>query len=217
MTAARLRLALRALALVSLVFGTLAARVVYSAHGELSAAKRAANGGDVDLALAHYRRAARHYAPGSPYHVAALDQLAALGRAAEAAGDETRALAAYRSIRGSILAARSFYVPEGERLAAADRHIAALMSEQPAPSMDAGKTKAQLYSEHLALLEASPDPSLVWTLVLLAGFAAFVGAAFAFSVRAIDDDDRLVKPAALRWGAVIVVGLAMFALGLSLA
>jgi hypothetical protein len=91
------------------------------------------------------------------------------------------------------------------------------MAEQPAPGMDAGKSKAQLYAEHLALLEASPDPNLFWTLVLLAGFAAFVGAAFAFSVRAIDDEDRLVTASALRWGAVIVVSLGLFALGLSLA
>jgi hypothetical protein len=217
MNAARLRIALRVVALASLLFGTLAARVVYSAHTELDAAAHAADGGDVDLAIAHYRRAARFYLPGSPYHVAALDQLAAIGHAAETAGDVTRALSANRSIRGSILAARSFYVPEQERLAAADRVIARLMSEQPAPGMDAGKTKAQLYSEHLALLEASPDPNLFWTFVLLAGFAAFVCAAFAFSLRAIDDDDRLIKPAALRWGSVIVVGLALFALGLSLA
>jgi hypothetical protein len=217
MTGERLRLALRVVALASLLFGTLATRVVYSAHTELAAAKRAADSGDVDLAIAHYRRAARYYLPGSPYHVAALDQLGALGQTARAAGDVTRALAAYRSIRGSILAARSFYVPEQDRLAAADRSIANLMSEQPAPGMDAGKTRAQLYAEHLALLEASPDPNLLWTLVLLTGFAAFVSAAFAFSLRAIDAQDRLIKPAALRWGAVIVVGLAMFALGLSLA
>jgi hypothetical protein len=217
MTASRLRIGLRGLAIAALVIGTLAARVVYSARTELTAARQAADEGNLDSAIAHYRRAARYYAPGSPYHVVALVQLEALGRAAEAAGDETRSLAAYRSIRGSILAARSFYVPERERLAAADRRIAALMADQPAPGVDAGKSKAQLYAEHLALLEASPDPNLLWTLVLLGGFAAFVGAAFAFSVRAIDAEDRLVTASAVRWGAVLVVGLGLFVLGLSLA
>jgi len=91
------------------------------------------------------------------------------------------------------------------------------MADQPAPGVDAGKSKAQLYAEHLALLEASPDPNLLWTLVLLGGFAAFVGAAFAFSVRAIDAEDRLVTASAVRWGAVLVVGLGLFVLGLSLA
>jgi tetratricopeptide (TPR) repeat protein len=214
---APLRLGLRILAAGALLFGTITARVVYSARSELTAARQAADQGDVDAAIAHYRRAARYYAPASPYHVTALEQLERLGAAAEKAGDEARALAAYRAIRGSILAARSFYVPEPERLAAADQHIARLMSEQPAPGVDAGKTRDQLYAEHLALLQASPDPSLFWSFVLLTGFAAFAGAAFAFSVRAIDERDQLIPAAAVRWGAVIVVGFGLFALGLSLA
>ena len=213
----RLRIGLRVFALAALVFGVVGARVVHSARTELDAARLAADGGDSEQALAHYRRAARFYLPGSPYHVRALDQLAAIGRDADAAGDIDRALAAYRAIRGSIMAARSFYIPERERLAAADQRIAALMAEQPAPGMDAGKSKAQLRAEHLALLQASPDPSLGWTVVLLAGFFAFVGSAFAFSVRAIDEDDRLVVPQARRWGALIVVGFGLFALGLALA
>lgn len=217
MIGSQLRLGLRVLAIGALVLGPIIARVVYSAHSELGAARAAADAGDVDGAIAHYRRAARYYAPASPYHVAALDQLEHVGRAAEAAGDTARALAAYRSIRGSILAARSFYVPEPARLEAADQQIAKLMSEQPAPGMDAGKTRTQLYTEHLALLEASADPSLAWTVVLLAGFIAFGGAAFAFSARAIDEHDRLIPAAAVRWGAVIVVGFGLFALGLSLA
>jgi hypothetical protein len=213
----RLRIGLRALAIGALVLGPIVARVLYSAHTELGAGRRAADAGDVDGAIAHYRRAARYYAPASPYHVVALDQLEQLGRAAEAAGDSARALAAYRSIRGSILAARSFYVPESARLDAADQRIAKLMSQQPAPGIDAGKTRTQLYAEHLALLKASSDPSLAWTVVLLAGFIAFAGAAFAFSARAIDEHDRLIPAAAVRWGAVIVVGFGLFALGLSLA
>jgi len=212
-----LRLGLRAGAVILLVLGVVSARVIHSARTELDAARRAAESGDLDRALVHDRRAARYYVPGSPYHVLALDRLAALGRAAEAQGDSDRALAAYRAIRGSILATRSFYVPERARLEAADQRIAALMAEQPAPGMDAGKSKDQLRTEHLALLTASPDPKLGWTIVLLLGFAAFVGAAFVFSMRAIDDRDRFVKIEAQRWGALIVIGFGLFALGLALA
>ncbi len=211
------RTAIRAAAIAVLVFGAITARTIRSARTELEAARIAADGGKVDRALAHYRRAARHYVPGSPYHVTALDRLETLARAAEANGDGERALAAYRAIRGSILATRSFYVPERARLDAADQRIAALMAEQPAPGMDAGKPKEQLRAEHLALLQADPDPNLAWTVLLLAGFAAFVAAAFTFSVRALDEHDRIVPREAQRWGALIVVGFGMFALGLALA
>ncbi|HKU44907.1 MAG TPA: hypothetical protein VJR89_42400 [Polyangiales bacterium] len=208
---------LRLLAALALLLAAVVLRTVHSARSELAAARTAAERGDTEQALAHYRRAARDYVPASPYHTAALDQLASLGRAAQAAGDLPRALSAYRAIRGSILAARSFYVPEPDRLRAADRAIAALMAEQPAPAMDAHKSKQQLRDEHLALLERSPDPNLLWTVVLLLGFFAFVGAAFAFSTFAVDDEDRLRKPEARRWGAVIVIGFGLFALGLALA
>jgi hypothetical protein len=110
MTASRLRIGLRVLALVALLFGTLTARVVYSARSELTAARRAADGGELDSAIAHYRRAARYYAPGSPYHVAALDQLAALGRAAERAHSPRIARSAARS---SLLAASTFRSASG--------------------------------------------------------------------------------------------------------
>jgi multidrug efflux pump subunit AcrA (membrane-fusion protein) len=211
------RLGARAVAIAVLLLGVVGIRVASSARSELDAARLAADGGDLDRALVHYRRAARYYLPGSPYHVQALERLDALGRAAEADANTDRALGAYRAIRGSILATRSFYVPERARLEAADQRIAALMAQEPPPGMDAGKSKEQLRAEHLALLTAAPDPKLGWTLALLAGFAAFVGAAFAFSVRAIDDRDRFVKVEAQRWGALIVVGFALFALGLALA
>ena len=55
------------------------------------------------------------------------------------------------------------------------------------------------------------------TLVLLVGFGGFTGATFAFSARAIDENDKLIGTEALRWGAVIVVAFGLFALGLSLA
>jgi hypothetical protein len=212
----RLRFGLRLSAALTMLLGVVAARVVYSARTELENARLAAESGKGDP-LVHYRRAARFYVPGSPYHVLALERLAELGRAAQAAGDTPRALSAYRAIRGSILATRSFYVPERARLAHADRQIAALMAEQPAPAIDLGKSKQQLRDEHLALLESSPDPNLFWTCVLLLGFAGFVTSAFAFSERAIDDDDRLRLPEARRWGTAIVVGFGMFALGLALA
>lgn len=211
------RTGLRVLAFVALGFGTLAVRVVYSARAELAAADAVAEVGATDLALARYRRAARYYLPGSPYHVRALDRLAELGHTAEAVGDTDRALSAYRSIRGSIMAARSFYVPEQARLEAADERIAALMAEQEVPGVDAGKSKAQLRDEHLVLLQSDPDPNLLWTVLLLAGFAAFVLGTFAFSARAIDDNDQLVRKEALRWGAVIATAFGLFALGLSLA
>jgi hypothetical protein len=207
----------RIVGIAALLCSVLLFRVITSAKDELAAAEAQVAQADVDGAIVHYRRAARWYAPLSPYHVTALDRLSAIGVQAEADGDTERALSAYRAVRGSIMATRSFYIPERARLNAANARIAALMAELPPPGMDAGKSKAQIQQEHLALLSKEPGPSVGWTFVLLLGFFGWVSAAFAFSVRAIDEHDRWVLPEARKWGAVIVVGFAMFVLGMALA
>jgi hypothetical protein len=211
------RRALRVAVIVSVVLAAVAVRVVTSAAEELRRGEQFEVRGDLEGAVVAYRRAARWYAPLSPYHVRALDKLAAIGASAEHAGDSARALSAYRAIRGAILAARSVYVPESARLDAANQRIAALMASEPPPPMDAGKSREELRLEHLALLEADPGPSVGWTLVLLLGFASWVAGAFAFTQRAIDADDRFVPREARRWGALIALGFGLFVLGMALA
>jgi hypothetical protein len=214
---ARMRSWLRVVAALGLVLGVVAVRVVTSSAAELRAADAYRARGELESAVVHYRRAARWYAPGSPFHVEALAKLGALGARAERAGDVELALSAYRAIRGAILSARSFYVPEAERLHAADQRIASLMAALPPPPMDAGKSREQLRGEHLALLRADPGPSVLWSVVLLVGFGAWVSGAFAFTLRAIDEHDRLIRREAVRWAAVIAVGFGLFVLGMSLA
>ena len=203
--------------LSAVLLGAFAVRVVTSAAAELRAGDAYRVHGQLEAALVHYRRAARWYAPGSPYHVQALSKLGAIGAQAERDGDSELALSAYRAIRAAIMSTRSFYIPERARLVAADERIATLMAAQPAPPMDAGKSRAQLRAEHLALLSEDPGPSVLWSIVLLIGFAAWVFGAFAFTMRAIDDEDRFIRREVLRWGAVIAIGFGLFVLGLSLA
>jgi hypothetical protein len=217
LTPARIRFLMKGLAIAAFVVFVVAVRVVSSARQELLQAEALLTQGELDAAVVHYRRAARWYAPGSPYHVQALERLAQLGGDAEAKGDVDRALHAYRSLRGAILATRSLYIPESARLTAANQRIAALMAELPPPGMDAGKSKAQLQHEHRVLLEHIPGPNVFWTCVLLCGFLCWVSAAFAFSLRAIDAHDQWVGIEARKWGALIVLGFGLFVLGMSLA
>ena len=214
---ARTRVLLRGLCVLALVLGSFALRVVTSAASELRTGDQYRGQGETEAALIHYRRAARWYAPGSPYHVEALGRLGKIGAEAEQRGDVDMALAAYRAIRAAIMSTRSFYVPERERLRAADERIAALMASLPPPPMDAGKSREQLRKEHLALLSADPGPSPLWSLVLLAGFGLWIGSAFAFTLRAVDEQDRFIRREALRWGSLIAVGFGLFVLGMSLA
>jgi len=211
------RRALQALALAGVVLAVVATRVVVASRGELGRAETLREAGDLDGALLHYRRAAKWYAPGNPYHARALRGLAELGVEAEEAGETGRALAAWRAIRAAILGARSLYVPHRDQLDAANRRIAALMASEPPPAIDAGKSRAELRAEHLALLQEMPGPDPFWTFVLLLGFVAWVTGAALLATRGLDDEHRWVRREVLRWAPTLVGGFALFCLGLGFA
>jgi hypothetical protein len=212
-----LRGSIRIAVVVALLLAVLVARVVTSSRTELETADRLLAAGDWDSSVIHYRRAARWYAPGSPYHVTALTRLFALGARAEKQRDTERALTAYRSVRAAILSARSFYTPEGARLKAANEKIAALTASLRPPAIDGTKSFEQRRREHLALLQTRYGPNIFWSWILLAGFIAWVSGAYAFTIYAIDAQDRWIGREARRWGTAIVLGLGLFILGLALA
>jgi hypothetical protein len=212
-----LRLIFRIIAIAGALFVVLAIRVVVSSRNELVEAQGLQTKGDVAASIVHYRRAARWYVPGSPYHVEALSELAKIAGQAENQQDRTLALAAYRAIRSAIMATRSFYTPERERLIAANRKIAELMASEPPPPIDADKSPEMLRKEHLALLEAHSRPNILWTCILLIGFISWVSGAFIFSIRAFDAEERFIWSEVRRWGTVIIIGFGLFVLGMALA
>jgi hypothetical protein len=207
----------RGACLAGIFLGVVAVRVVTSSRAELHAGDALRAAGDLDAAIPHYRRAARWYAPLSPYPVEAIESLAAIARDAEAAGERPRALAAWRAIRAAILSTRSAYVPHEDALRAADRRIAALMAAEEPPPIEAELSARERERHYLSLLERPPGPSRGWSALALLGFFLWVAAAFAFSHRAIDPDDRLVRREALRFSALWAVGFGLFCLGLALA
>lgn len=206
-----------AIAVVLAALVVILVRVLTASHAELTSAESYYAKGDVDAAVVHFRRAAKWYAPASPYPPKALERLGEIALAAESRGDTDLALASWRAIRGAILSTRSFYTPFPSVLDAANRRIASLMAAQPPPPVDAGKTPDQLRGEHLELLEQDLRPDQGWTIVLLLGFALWLIASFLFMTRAFDEEDRWVAPEACRWGFWGVVGFVTFALGLTLA
>ena len=206
-----MRGALRAIALFAILLAIVAARVVWSSRGEwraaVAAATNEAGGGDAEIV--HLGRAARLYAPGNPYSRRAVDRLAAIGR-----DDPARALAAWRELRSAILATRSFYTPHRALLDEANARIAGLMADA---EVAAGKSQAREPARawHAARLAQDEAPSVAWTLVALAGLAAWIGCALGLCLRGVGDDDRMRPRAALAWAAGVGLGLLLFFLGLA--
>jgi hypothetical protein len=212
-----LRIGLRVSCVLGAIFFLLAVRVVTASSAELAEAERLRERGDLGAAIAHYRRAARWYAPGNPYSVEALDRLAEIARRAEEIGDSDLALAAWRSVRGAVLGARSFYIPHSERLSEADEHIASILGALPPPPIDAARSPEERRALHLTLLRDVRRPSVGWGLLALIGLATWLGAGFAFLIRAVDEDDRIIARPAQLWGTIWIVGFGLFAIGLTMA
>jgi hypothetical protein len=222
--AARLRLspgawrrALPWAAVAALALALLLGRVLWSSRAELALGTAAYERGDWSGAILHLSRSAHWYAPGNPYATEALEQLRRIGRRAEMEGQVDPALAAYRAIRASCLGTRSFYTPHRSRLHEANRRIASLMARQSPPPMDQSKTVEQRQEEHLAILEHVEAPNPLLSLLACLAFLTWVGGAFGFIFRALDEDLHLRRQPALRWGVVVVGGLVVWAISLLLA
>src|SRR5690606_36113440 len=177
--------------------------------------------GQSEEAIRWWRRAARWYVPLSPHVGTAYDRLEELGAAAERDGDLDLALAAWRGVRGSILATRSFYTPHEERLEPANRRVAALMARvaaaSPADPLAAAaeeQSPAEIEALHRELLARDEAPSVGWTALALLGFLLWIGGGVLFALRGVSAEDRLVARPAITAGVAVVAGLLVWMLGL---
>ncbi len=199
---------------IGLCLGVVVTRAIWEGRSALHDGDDAAARGDIHEAIARWRRAARWYVPLAPHVGDAYDRLETAARTAEKAGDIDTALAAWRGIRGSILATRSFYTPQSDRLEPANHNIARLMAGVEGNTVDAGSTEAQRQAFHYALLARDESPSVFWAVVALLGFALWIGGAFGFALRGVSAEDRLVRRAAALSGAAVAIGLVIWLVGL---
>ena len=127
---ARVLVAVRGLGVVLAFAAPVVGRAWLDARAEIEGADQAAAVGDVETEIEHLGRALRWRVPWSGHDEVVLDRLFALGDAAEAAGDDATALAAYREARGGLLATRVLAVPHADARAELDLRIARLMAAQ---------------------------------------------------------------------------------------
>lgn len=203
--------ALVAMFLVAVASG----RVLLEGASELRAGDAAQSRGDPGDAIRRWRRAAHWYLPGSPFCTRAYARLEAAALAAEASGRGDLAFSAWRAIRASALSTRWLVIPQRERLERANRHLAALLSEMPQPPEDRDRDRARVREDHLARLNEDHAPEPAWVVTLAVGLAMWLGAAVWAARRGWNARDEAQRRTLAIAGAVLVLGMALFLLGVA--
>ncbi|MEI8257543.1 MAG: hypothetical protein WCJ30_17860 [Deltaproteobacteria bacterium] len=198
-----------------LLLAVASGRVLIDGSSELRAGDAAQSRGDLGDAIRRWRRAAHWYLPGSPFCARAYDRLEAAALAAEAQGRGDQAFSAWRAVRASALSTRWLVIPQRDRLERANRHIAALLAEMPQPPEDRERERARVREDHLSRLNEDHAPEPAWVVMLAAGFAAWFGAAVWAARRGWNAKDEAQTRTLVLAGAMLVVGMALFLLGVA--
>ena len=209
------RFAVRVLGVAFVIVAAVWLKVALEARSEVALGTAAETAGDRESALVHYRRAVHWYSPFSGAVERAVNAISAMARVAEVAGDRVFALDAWRDLRSSLYAIRHVFIPYEDRLRVSEERIAALVAAEPATiAEDREKSAPVRVGEALTLLRRDNAPSVVWSLLLLAGFGVWISGVFWFILRAIRDDESLDLRRAAYSGGVVVVGMTLWILGL---
>lgn len=203
------------LAIVLAGFGALAIRVVIEGRDALAdgdtalAAKRSLD------AIDAYETAARWYLPLAPH----VDDAYAKLRVLASSEDPAVALAAWRAIRSAAHATRGLWTPHPDDLAAADAAIAKLSAKDPGAGRIGEKTAAPddettREAWQRARLARPERPGIGTALVGGLGILLWLVGAFVLVRRGLTRTGAWIRRPALMAGAAIVVGLALWFVGL---
>jgi hypothetical protein len=166
-----------ALSVVVLVVVVVAAREVSMGRREVAAAQAAVVRSDWPEAIARARAAAEAFVPGSPWPEQGKQRLDAIGRDAEARGDDETALLAYGALRTAALATRSPFglLSPGDRWrTTAERGVARVAASRAGVSAVRGAPAEPLLDD-----PRDAQPPGIWRFVMLAAASVAVLGALA--------------------------------------
>jgi hypothetical protein len=141
----------------------------YRSYAEYEKAYYALERGDVDIAITHFGWSIKWYIPGNPYVKKSIHMLFNLGEQSEERGEDKRALAAYRTVRSSLFASRSFYTPGKSHIAEAEKRIALILLKDKPIASKFGKEFIR------KAFRIKTGTHIIWTIIMEIGLIGWVG------------------------------------------
>lgn len=204
------RNALGVLALFVACIAMLYIKTAYNASQDFALGEEAYTHGKYKVAITHYERAIKWYTPFSKVVRLAVERLWQLGTEAEARGEVSLALEAYQTLRSSLYAVQSFYVPYQSWIPKSEERIAPLLARTKA-GQESGEDKlAQDTARFAVQLHRQEGPHLGWSVLVEIGFLGWVGATVGLIWYVVDAQGNLARRQGLLWGSLLAIFFALW-------
>lgn len=160
----------------------------------------------IDLAIAHYGRSIKWYAPMSPWGKRSLTALWDIGQRYWAEGDADTAIFAITTLRSAIYSARGPFTPFRGWINRAD---AWLTSHVP-------QAHPEITNERIAeILSREPSPNRVWSFLVGVGFVGWILSVFAFIFTVLPSPNEKIRNGrAVLIGLLVVIFYGLWMVGL---
>jgi hypothetical protein len=210
------RKAVSILCLLLFVSVMLLLKTIYGARQEFAHGEEAYARGAYDIAITHYERAIKWYTPFSTTVQMAVERLWHLGTEAETRGDWPLALEAYQSLRASLYAVQSFYVPYQSWIPKSEARIAPLLAKTKAAAEQAEDKLAQDTARFAMQLQRHEGAYLGWSILVEIGFLGWVGATVGLIRYGVDEQGNFARQQGLLWGSLLAIFFALWLVSMRL-
>jgi hypothetical protein len=208
---------LRAVSLMIIFIALLYAKVAYNSRQDFVLGEDAYTHGEYKRAITHYERTIKWYTPLSTVVQRAVERLWQLGTEAEARGELSLALEAYQTLRSSLYAVQSFYIPYQSWIPKSEERIAPLLAKTKAGEEPNADKLAQDTARFAMQLQRHVGPHLGWSILLEIGFLGWVSATIGLIWYVVDEAGNFVRRQGLLWGSLIAIFFALWLIGMRLA
>jgi hypothetical protein len=210
------RQALRIFSLFIAFMVILYAKITYNANQDFALGEENYTRGQYKVAITHYGRAIKWYTPLSDVVRLAVERLWQLGTEAEARGDDALALDAYQTLRSSLYAVQSFYLPYQSWIPRSEEHIAPLLARTKAGASQDPDKLAQDTARFALQLRRHVGPHLGWSILTEIGFLGWIGAAVGLIWYVVDEQGHFARRQGLLWGSILALFFTLWIIGMRL-
>jgi tetratricopeptide (TPR) repeat protein len=211
------KIVLHILSMLLVLACVLFVKVSSSAKREFALGEEAYKGGGYKEAITHYERAIKWYTPFSRSVRLAVERLWEIGNAAEDQTDFNLALEAYRSLRSSLYAIRSFYLPFKAWIPRSEAKIASLMARTSHAEGQGAEKLQRDTTRFTQILQRKKAPQMGGTVLVVIGFLGWIGASIGFIWCMCAHNSMKIWRQGLLWGSCITGFFAMWIVGMLLA